>query len=130
MSRSCLQYWQRNEDQIRASVASGHGAGYKVHPLKKSFILFFARCLVANNARPILAWRKPLLTGFKRMRDSKTGRWWLNKSQNRLLCSTDRWGVGESSQQVKVGWNASSRNMSSMTLHNLKSFHVANVERD
>jgi len=30
MSRSCLQYWQRNEDQIRASVASGHGAGYKV----------------------------------------------------------------------------------------------------
>ena len=31
MSRSCLQYWQRNEDQIRASVASGHGAGYKVH---------------------------------------------------------------------------------------------------
>ena len=36
MSRSCLQYWQRNEDQIRASVASGHGAGYKVHPLKKS----------------------------------------------------------------------------------------------
>ena len=39
MSRSCLQYWQRNEDQIRASVASGHGAGYKVHPLKTSFPL-------------------------------------------------------------------------------------------
>ena len=139
MSRSCLQYWQRNEDQIRASVASGHGAGYKVHPLKKScpiIDVFFVRCLVASNAGPILAWRRPSLTGFKdkRRRGCTAAGWWLRKSQSRLWCCTDRWGVRESSQQVKVGWSASSRNTSSVNLplkrRNLKSFHVTNVGRD
>ena len=141
MSRSCLQYWQRNEDQIRASVASGHGAGYKVgssyeelfsSPYDQHFLC--SRCLVASNVGRTLPWKRLLLTGCKKGRSLKTARWWSRKSQNRLWCSTDRWGVRANSQQVKVGWSASSRDMNCENLllkrRNPKSFRVPYVERD
>ena len=43
MSRSCLQYWRRHEEQIRASVASGHGSAFKVGKTKfdKNLVVVF-----------------------------------------------------------------------------------------
>ena len=110
-----------------------------VHPMKNFFHLhminiFLVRCLVASNVEHILPWKRLLLTGCKKGRSSKTARWWWRKSQNRLWCSTDRWGVRANSQQVKVGWSASSRDMNCTNLlskrRNPKSFRVLNVESD